>query len=95
MFVNVQVTFRHSTFQNVALKSWRMYHRRGSKRAPCLRGAAMLKIAAVCSPRSEFKILRGKVTELMADCAEPRMKTQGSGVNRIEFLESIYTGEII
>jgi len=25
MFVNVQVTFRHSTFQNLALKSWRMY----------------------------------------------------------------------
>ncbi len=30
----------------------------------------MLTVAAVCSRGTEFQILRGEVTVLMADCAE-------------------------
>ncbi len=72
MFVNVYVTFRHSTFQNVALKSFHMYHRRVEAHPSFAGPPPMLTVAAVCSPGSEFQILRGEAAVLMADCAERR-----------------------
>jgi hypothetical protein len=70
MFVNVQVTFRHSTFQKVALKFWRDVPSSGPSAPFACGAAAMLTVAAVCSRGTEFQILRGEVTVLMDDCAE-------------------------